>query len=127
MSSKIFAAAPLLLLLDCHGESPTSPIAQPPPRPPLPAVVAGTVYSPSGMCLAGAVVEVLDAGHAGERLVQTECGGYWDGAGPGYTLPLPSGTSVRLRASMQGYRSKEETFIAKPDATGEANFTLEPE
>ena len=124
-SAQLFAGVvTLLLLLNCNGNSPTAPLAQTPAGS---MVVSGTVFDSSGTCIRGAVVEVLDGARAGDRLTQNECVGYWDDGPPGYSLSLPAGINVRMRASRQGYRSKEETFLPKIGGQGEANFVLEPE
>jgi hypothetical protein len=114
----------LLLLLRCNGSSPTEPQSQPPAAT---GFVSGTVLVSSGACLPGAVVEVLDGARAGDRVTQNECGGAWDAFPPGYSFSVPKGIAVRIRASKQGYRSKEETFLPTNFPAGMYFMTIEPE
>lgn len=46
---------------------------------------------------------------------------------PGYTIPSPPDEKVRVRASMQGYRPKEDTFTATCGAVSASNLFLDPE
>ncbi|MDQ6801986.1 MAG: hypothetical protein M3041_14250 [Acidobacteriota bacterium] len=121
-------AALVLLLLSCNGDSPTAPRAQPPAQTEPPAaatgVVSGFVLDPSGVCLPGAVVEVLDGARVGDKSTHKGVCGAWDYGVEGYSLRLPDGIKVRLRASKAGYRSKEETVLAP---AGRADFVLTPE
>lgn len=118
----------VLLLLGCNGNSPTDPAAQPaPPTAAQPGVVWGYVKAPSGNCLVGAVVEVLDGPRAGDTSTQwDECGNVWDG-GAYVFRDLPANTNVRMRASLAGYRSREMTFYPSNGSGGPSNFQLERE
>ncbi|MEO8215996.1 MAG: hypothetical protein ABI718_02830 [Acidobacteriota bacterium] len=111
----------VLLLLGCNGESPTAPTAQPPVA--STSDVAAWVRSKSGACLEGAVVEVLDGIRAGMKATQPNCGALNDG--PGVSFVLPTGISVRLRASKDGYQAREITVV--PGTTpGGTQIVLSP-
>lgn len=116
----------LLFLLRCDEASPTAP-APPPPPPPTnrSGFVWGYVFGPSGECLPGAVVEVLDGAKAGARSTQTECN-FDDGLGYSFR-DLPPDMMVRVRASREGYRSQESTFFATTGPAYPSNITLAPE
>lgn len=114
-----------LLLLGCNGNSPTEP---PLPPPATTGFVSGTILVNTGACLPGAVVEILDGPRAGDRVTQNQCGGAWDGAPPGFSFTsVPVSVPVRVRASKQGYRSKEETFLPTTFPAGQYFITIEPE
>ena len=130
-----FGVVILLLLLSCNGDSPTAPPAQPaPPQSPPPTVtrlgfVGGYVYTPSGACLPGAVVEVLDGPRAGARSIHIDhCQSPWDYEDAyGYSFQdLPVG-NVRMRASKEGYHSQEKTFYASSGSIVRSDFVLAPE
>jgi hypothetical protein len=102
------------------------------PQPQLPTAagtgqVWGHVQNASGDCIIGAVVEVLDGPLAGARSIQWDvCGPVWDGGAYNFDT-LPVNTWVRLRASKEGYRSREMTFYAISGASNPSNFVLERE
>jgi len=78
--------------------------------------IYGTVCGPDG-CLAGVRVEVLDGPAAGYGFVQsaTDCSNN-DGSGHSYFLTdLPLGNALRIRASMPGYESQEQSVEPRPD------------
>jgi hypothetical protein len=106
------------------------PQPQPQPQPPTPAgngQVWGYVQNASGDCIIGAVVEVLDGPLAGAKSTQWDvCGPVWDGGAYNFDT-LPVNTWVRLRASKEGYRSREMTFYAIRGASNPSNFVLERE
>lgn len=130
--SKFSGAVALTLLISCNGQSPTAPAGQPPTQTPPPTsarmgIVSGNVYAgSSGGCVLGAVVEVMDGAKAGTRATQTGCQTPWDYGDDGYTFrDLPPDINVRLRASKDGYRSKEMTVLATSGAYTQSNFELE--
>jgi len=122
----------VLLLLSCNGNAPTEPRTQtapptqttPPPQTTQSGTVWGYVQNSTGACITGAVVEVLDGPLAGAKSTQWfECGDVWEG-GAYVFRDLPVNTSVRLRASKEGYRSQEMTAYATA-LPAQANFLLE--
>ena len=117
-----FCAVLLLLVAGCSGDSPTSP-----PGGGGTGSVSGFAHESSGVCLSGAVVEVLDGPRAGAKVTQADpCGGVWDYSG-GYSFSgLPTNTFVRMRASKAGYVSSEMTFSTNAPA-GHSNFLLTPQ
>jgi hypothetical protein len=92
----------------CRQNLPTGPSSLPPTAPKRYAIF-GTVVGSKGECLIGATVEVLDSSQP-QRVQQRdpECTTYnLDEAGPVFVIQgLPIGTSVQLRASMDGYESQ---------------------
>ena len=129
-----FGVVVVLFLLSCNGESPTAPPAQPTPMTPPPTVtrlgfVGGYVYTPSGACLPGAVVEVLDGARAGARSIHNDtCQSPWDyDEGYGYSFQDLTVGKVLMRASKEGYHSQEMTFYASSESIGRSNFVLTPE
>lgn len=119
----ISAVVLLLVLVSCNGDSPTAP----PAGGGRTGSVSGFAHLSSGVCLPGAVVEVLDGPRAGARVVQTDpCGSVWDYSG-GYSFSdLPANTNVRLRASKSGYVTREATFSTSGPA-GQSNLLLLPQ
>lgn len=112
------------VLAGCSGnESPTAPTVSTPVRT---TGVSGYVYSASGACLGGAVVEILDGVRAGLKTTQTACGSPWDDAGQGYFFELPENTYVRLRASMNGYASQEKVVLVDGKGGPDRDFALVP-
>jgi len=88
--------------------------------------VYGTVWGPDG-CLTGARVDVLDGPAAGKGFVQsaTDCLNN-DGSGNSYFLTdLPPGTPIRIRASMPGYQSQEQSVEPRPDTARAANSAVD--
>ena len=127
-SSLWFSSVVTLLLLfsSCDEFSPTAP---PPPAPPPNAnrfgFIWGYVFSTSGECLRGAVVEVLDGAKAGARSTQIDCN-FDDGLGYSFR-DLPPDVMVRVRASREGYRSLETTIFATSGPAYPSNIALTPE
>lgn len=117
----------LSFLTGCNGELPTTPLPAPPDGTST-GSVSGNVYAKSGGCLVSAVVEVLDGPRAGARVTQTVCQSPWDYGDDGYTFTgLPANSTVRLRASREGYQSQERTFPVVRGSVSQSNFELMPE
>ena len=119
----------VLLLFSCNGDSPTAPPSlQPtPPAANNAGFVWGYVHDESGVCIQGAVVEVLDGPRAGTKSTQNGPCSVWDSDG-GYSFrDLPSNTNVRMRASKQGFQSQEMTFFATTYGGNQSSFLLVPE
>jgi hypothetical protein len=114
----------LFLFLNCSGDSPTAPQSAGAPPSNATAPVFGFAHDESGVCIPGAVVELLDGPRAGAKVTQSDpCGSVWDVDG-GYSFSgLPRDVSVRIRASKAGYRSVDITTVVAARATG-ANLLL---
>jgi len=123
---QIVAAMAVLLTISCNGESPTAPTAQPPTGAVSPAsFVSGVVFSSSGACVPGAVVELLDGPKAGLKSTQKDCDVAGDG---GYVFRDLPNIPVRVRASRDGYQSQENTIppAAENSNYRQLNFNLAP-
>ena len=105
---------PVLLLLGCAdgGEGPTTPSLRPPP----PGTAAGGyiwghVVDDSGICLRGAVVEIIAGPGTGRKATQEiECTA-WDYAAGYEFRDLPMGVVLTLRATRNGYRPQERDLV----------------
>jgi hypothetical protein len=112
----------LFLLLSCNGESPTAPPAQPPPAQPPPNATSGSIWGhvlgegTGGVCIPDAVVEIVDGPGAGRKSIQKGPCDAWDYGDGGFEFgDLPSGITVRLRATKEGYRPQErEAVVSRP-------------
>lgn len=115
----------VVLFVSCSREdsSPTSPVVPPPTA--RATDVAVWVRSASGACLAGAVVEVLDGARKGARGVQADCGAIYDGGGIYFSVP--TGISVQLRATKDGYASQVATVEPRTTDTISYDFALTPQ
>jgi hypothetical protein len=108
----------LLLFLSCHGESPTAP-----PAAPNASGIWGQVLQNTGGCIADAVVEIVNGPGAGRKTIQKGPCDAWDGEA-GYVFgDLPSGVTVKLRATKEGYRPQELEAVTRIGAV-ELNFVL---
>ena len=115
-----------LSVMRCSGDSPTAPPAiGTPPSGVATATVFGFAHDEFGVCVPGAVVELLDGPRAGARVTQANpCGAIWDVDG-GYSFSgLPVNTVVRIRASKPGYRTVEITALVTNAAASGANLKL---
>ena len=123
LARSVSGAVLLLLVVSCNGDnSPTAPVV-PSNRT---GFVSGFAHLSSGVCLSGAVVEILDGPRAGIKVTQADpCGAIWDYSG-GYAFSdLPANTTVRMRASKEGYVAMEMTFSTSGLA-GQSNFLMVP-
>jgi hypothetical protein len=101
---------------------------QPPPPPPPPAVgyIWGHVVGQSGVCLYGAVVEIVAGPASGRQATQDVARDAWSYV-PGFEFSdLPYGETVRLRATLKGYRTQERE-LPIPNGSPPIQFAIERE
>ena len=120
----------VLLCLGCtEGTIPITPPDLPPDVPPhaTNGFIWGHVLGPSsGVCLTGAVVEIIAGPGTGQKGVQTEPCDAWSYVA-GYAFHnLPVGATVTLRATRQGYVPQERETVARTTQLP-FQFELSPE
>ena len=99
------------------------PPPAPPPPPPAPTVgyVWGHVVEASGVCIPGAVVEIIVGPSTGSKRTQEEPCDAWSYA-IGWEYNLPYGARVKFRATVAGYRPAEREHVV---ANGGYPVTIE--
>jgi hypothetical protein len=111
----------VLLFIGCGEDSglpTTRPAQQPTPTPnPTTGFIWAKVFGEgSGLCLPDAVVEIVAGPHTGQKVVQNEPCSAWDEGGVQFD-GLPLGVSIKLRATKEGYRTKEVKTMAITSGT----------
>lgn len=117
----------LLLLLGC-AEPGTSPYDAPaaPLTPTGPGYLWGHVLDASGVCIPGAMVEIVDGPGAGRRVTQSAACNAWDYVAGFEFSGLGIGKTVRLRATAAGHRP-DEIVVVTQDGGAPIQFELMPE
>ena len=119
----------VLLCLGCtEGTIPITPTDLPPDAPSnaTNGFVWGHVLGASGVCLPGAVVEIIAGPGTGQKGVQTEPCDAWSVVA-GYVFSnLPVGARVTLRATKEGYLPQERETVARTSQLP-FQFELSPE
>ena len=98
-----------------------------PPSPPATpsAFIWAMVVDPSGICIAGATIQVVSGPGAGQTFVQDSDCDAWAYSGGVWFGNLVSGVTMTLRASAVGYNAMEKTAVAA--SSGQAvEFDLSP-
>ena len=108
---------PLLLLIGCAegGTLPSTPTFHPPP-PPAPtgaAYVWGHVVMDSGICIPGAMVEIIAGPGTGRKETQKGPCDAWSYAAGYEFRDLPLGVTVKLRATAKGYGPQERELVTQ--------------
>ena len=124
-----------LLVLLCLGcrEDGTSPITGPGPEGPLVeppnatrGFIWGHVVDASGVCIAGAMVEIVAGPGTGRKAIQTEPCDAWSYVF-GYAFSdLPIGATLKLRATKAGYHPQEHEAVVRNGGLP-FQFELSPE
>jgi len=88
--------------------------------------ILGYVVDQSGLCITGAVVEIIDGPGTGRTSGQADVCAAWDYGGEYEFDNLPLGATVTLRASAPGYRSKDLQIVVQNGGPG-VEIGLDPE
>jgi hypothetical protein len=128
MSARLLLAA--LLLVGCGDNGTLDPAGDLPLLPPTVftggGFVWGHVVMDSGVCIPGAVVEIVAGPGAGRKMVQqTPCDAWSYGDGFAFD-GLPLGAKIRLEASARGYQS-EAIDVVTQNGGYPVTFELKPE
>lgn len=104
----------VLLSISCEGDYrlPTEP-----PAPAGKAFIWGHVVEESGVCIVGAVVEIVKGPNAGQKFVQDEPCTVWDSAGFIFD-DLPLGVPMTLRATREGFHPQEREVSTYTSGAG---------
>ena len=108
---------PVLLVLGCNESDTLAPAAELPLPPPVVfsgnGFVWGHVVMDSGVCIEGAVVEIIDGPGFGRKQTQrTPCDAWSYGDGFEFGN-LPMGARITLKASAKGYSSEELVVVTQ--------------
>jgi hypothetical protein len=117
----------VLLCLGCgeNGTSPTTPPLEPPPNATT-GFIWGHVVRQSGVCITGAVVEIVAGPGTGRKAIQTEACDAWSYV-IGYEFSnLPIGVTVKLRATKEGHQPQERETVVR-NGGYPFQFVLSPE
>jgi hypothetical protein len=118
--------APLFALVACVACSP--PPDAPDPQPILSsakgAIIVGSIVDEAGVCIEGAVAEIVGGPAVGTRIRQiTPCDSWSDL--PGFTFSvLTPGDRPTIRATADGYVAEERTVTATSPAVAYVSFGL---
>ena len=113
---------------DTTAPAPQSPLPQSPP--PTSSATSGFIYGyvvdQSGICIRGAMVQIVEGPGTGRKSGQADACAAWDYGGEYEFRDLPGGATVTLRASAPGYRSEDRQVVAENGGPG-VEFVLAPE
>jgi hypothetical protein len=92
-------------------------------RPPS-GFIWGQVLKESGLCIRGAMVEIIEGPGMGRKSGQPDNCGAWDYDGFSFD-DLPLGATVTLRATASGYQPEDREIVV-PAGGGPVQFVLQP-
>lgn len=95
-----------------RDRTPTSPNSPAPPPGPIPSGTTflwGMIVDPSGVCIVGASVRVVEGQRAGESLTQETPCNAWAYSGGFQYNPVAAGIPMTLRVSAPGYADVDTT------------------
>ena len=99
-------------------------ISCPHPPPEASGFIWGQVLEESGVCIRGAMVEIVEGPGIGRKSGQPDNCGPWDYDGFWFN-DLPSGATVTLRATASGYQP-EDSVVVVPNGGRPVQFVLQP-
>ena len=101
----------VVLCLGC-GDTAAPSQSPPPAQPAMSGFIWGQVLKESGLCIRGAVVEIVGGPGIGLKSGQPDECGAWDYVG--YELrDLPLGATVTLRATALGYQQEDRELVVR--------------
>jgi hypothetical protein len=118
----------LVLCLGCGDTAapsqspPPTPQSPPPAQPAMSGFIWGQVLKESGVCIRGAVVEIVDGPGIGLKSGQPDECGAWDYVGYEFR-DLPLGATVTLRATALGYQLEDRELVVR-NGGGPVQFVL---
>ena len=114
--SSLILGSALLLCLGCGDTAPTatnspSPQSTPGPTPSMTGFIWGQVIDSTGLCIRGAIVEIVNGLATGHSSRQPDECDAWSYVGYEFRN-LPIGATETLRAMAPGYQSQEQQVVA---------------
>lgn len=115
---KLHSSSPLvgslLVVLGLGCAEPTVPTPSPPPPTATGGgFISGYVLDQSGVCLSGAVVEIVEGSGVGRKSNQSGGCTAWDYGNEYEFRDLQLGATVTLRATAPGYQSQDRELVVQ--------------